>query len=131
MTPVFTGDVLVVEDNFIIAMDVEELVSQLGATTVHLASTVSEALDLLDAHAMSAAILDFNLGEDTSEPVAARLDALGVRFVFATGYSDSSALPDRYRDKRLLKKPFTQEDVRAIFLDGNWDGDSPVTPVSS
>ncbi len=115
MTPVFSGDVLVVEDNFIIAMDVEQLVSELGAATVHLASTVSEAIDLIEAHAVTAAILDFNLDDGTSEAVADRLSADGVPFVFATGYSDSTMLPERYRTHTMLKKPYSREDVAAAF----------------
>ncbi|MEM7729250.1 MAG: response regulator [Pseudomonadota bacterium] len=115
MKPVFSGDVLIVEDNFIIAMDVEELATELGAATVHLASTVSEALELIAAQTITAAILDYNLDEGTSEPVADRLAESGVPFVFATGYSDSSMLPERYRSLTLLKKPYSSEDIAGAF----------------
>lgn len=115
MTTVFTGDVLIVEDNFIIAMDVEELVIELGAPTVHLATTCDQALSAIKTAEISAAILDFNLENETSEAVADALHERGIPFVFATGYSDLSFLPERYRSQPLLKKPYTREDITVLF----------------
>lgn len=115
LTTVFRGDVLIVEDNFIIAMDAEELMIELGATNVHIASTCDEALNAIGAAEISAAILDFNLDNDTSISVADALHERGTPFVFATGYSDLSILPERYQSQPLLKKPYTREDIAAVF----------------
>lgn len=115
MTTVFTGDVLIVEDNFIIAMDVEELVTELGATIVHIASSCDQALSAIKSAEITAAILDFNLDNDTSVSVADALQERGIPFVFATGYSDLSILPERYQSQPLLKKPYTREDIAIAF----------------
>ena len=112
---VFTGDVLIVEDNFIIAMDVEELAKELGATHVHLTTNCDDALAVIDKTVVSAAILDFNIGDETSDGVADALSAKDIPFVFATGYSDSSMLPARYQTAVLLKKPYSREDIIAAF----------------
>ena len=83
-----SGDVLLVEDNIIIALDTEEALLELGATRVHVASTVESAMEILDEHTPSLALLDLNLGDETSEPIAERLESMGVTFVFGTGYGE-------------------------------------------
>ncbi|GHA89662.1 response regulator [Algimonas arctica] len=113
--PIFSGDVLIVEDNFIIAMDVEEVVTELGASTVHMAKCCDEALDIIDQVALSAAILDFTLEDGTSERVADALVARGVPFIFATGYSDASLFPVRYQAYPILTKPYSRHDIVAMF----------------
>ena len=111
----FSGPVLIVEDNIIIAMDAEELVTALGATEVHIAATAEQGLKVLEHHDISAAILDFNLAAETSEPVADALLARGTRFVFATGYSGLEELPERFTGQILLQKPYTPHDVQEAF----------------
>ena len=112
---VFAGDVLIVEDNVIIAMDVEDIVRGLGAADVHLASSVEDALSAIDENRIDAAILDFHLEDGTSEIIGDRLIEKDIRFVFATGYSDTDLLPERFQSCRLLKKPYTANDIREIF----------------
>jgi DNA-binding NtrC family response regulator len=112
---VLSGEVLIVEDNFIIAMDVEEILTELGATTVHMAKCCDEALDIIDQIALSAAILDFTLEDGTSERVADALVARGVPFIFATGYSDVSRFPVRYQAYPILTKPYSRHDIVAMF----------------
>jgi CheY-like chemotaxis protein len=79
-TPLDGCDVLLVEDSMIIALDGEDALRELGAASVSTAPTVRDALRLLE-HAgrpFAFALLDFNLGVDTSAPVADRLTELGV-----------------------------------------------------
>lgn len=116
MTPVFSGDVLIVEDNFIIAMDAEGLATDLGASGTHIAHNCETALQALDAVTITAAILDFNLDDETSVTAADALHARNIPFVFATGYSDRSVLPERYQNHVMLKKPYTKDDIRNAFL---------------
>lgn len=115
MSTVFSGDVLIVEDNFIIAMDAEAIVGDLGAAAVHLASSTADALAILDRTAITTAILDFNLEDETSVAVADALDAAGIPFVFATGYTDASVFPERYRARPMLKKPYGRDEIAALF----------------
>ena len=115
MTHVFSGNVLVVEDNIIIAMDAEDLVTSLGATRVHGAASVEQARLVLEHETLQAAILDYNLEGETSEAIADALAARGTPFVFATGYSGLEALPERFADRTLLEKPYTAEDIADAF----------------
>lgn len=115
MEPVFTGDVMVVEDNIVIAMDAEDLVRSLGAANVHGAASVEQA-EAIMAHAdLEAAILDYNLENETSEAVADSLVERGVPFAFATGYSGLGELPERFRNQVLLEKPYSDDDIRSAF----------------
>jgi light-regulated signal transduction histidine kinase (bacteriophytochrome) len=98
--------VLLVEDNMIIAMDGEDALRDLGAEVIT-AATVNRAREAIAAHAIDLAVLDFNLGNETSLPVADLLAESGIPFVFATGYGDGLDLPDRFSDVTLLKKPYS------------------------
>ena len=115
VSELFAGDVLLVEDNIIIAMDAEELVLGLGAPRVHVASSVDQARRILDAESVVAAILDYNLEGETSESVADTLVERGTPFVFATGYSGLEELPARFQGRTLLQKPYTADDIGTAF----------------
>ena len=82
--------VLVVEDEALIAMVMEDGLVEAGAEVVGPACTVDEALGLIERAAcdggLSAAVLDINLEGVAVAPVANRLAVLGVPFVFTTGY---------------------------------------------
>jgi CheY-like chemotaxis protein len=115
LSVVLTGDILIVEDNVIIAMDLEGLVQDLGAERSHHARTVEEALNILQSTPITAAILDFNLASGTSVDVADALSARNIPFVFATGHSDMSVLPERFQSCPLLNKPYSDEEMIAAF----------------
>lgn len=97
--------ILVVEDQGLIAMDAEEILRKLGAEDVRLAATSEEAQKLLDGFDPHAVVLDFDLGDSTSEGLAETLMACGVPFVFMTGYSEGAAIPDRFRHVPVVRKP--------------------------
>ena len=78
--------VLVVEDSMIIALDCANTLRSLGAAHVTTAASVAEALTAIDARTFDVALLDFNLGEETSIVVADALAARNIPFAFATGY---------------------------------------------
>lgn len=80
--------VLLVEDQFVIAMDCEDMLTTLGAAQVEVCANVSEALSLLSETVPDLAILDVNLGGETSEAISHRLRECGAPFIFATGYDD-------------------------------------------
>ncbi|ANT61049.1 hypothetical protein AYJ57_12140 [Salipiger sp. CCB-MM3] len=104
-----SGVALVVEDNMIIAMDAADILSDLGAETVHTASSVAEAMRIIDAHPVQVAVLDVNLGSETSLPVAEMLAARGVPFVLASGYAGQSDWLSRFPKAPMTSKPFTIE----------------------
>jgi len=98
--------VLVVEDEAIISFMVEDMLSELGAQDVRVAANVANALALIDSKKPDLAVLDVNLGGERAYPVAERLDADGVPFVFTTGYG-KSGLDPRWTAKTVVQKPFT------------------------
>ena len=79
--------VLVVEDEALLAMDLELLLGRHGWRVLGPAATVAQALRLLeDGEAPDVALLDVNLRGEAATPVAERLRALGVPFVVASAY---------------------------------------------
>jgi DNA-binding NarL/FixJ family response regulator len=97
--------VLVVEDQLIIAMDVESVLASHGASIVGTAATSDEALRLVSATPPDVAVLDVNLGAGTSIPVAEELVKLNIPFVFATGYGDTTMIPSHLTVAPIVRKP--------------------------
>lgn len=100
-------DVLLVEDQALIAMDTEEMLTTLGASSVRLAADVAQAKNEIAVALPDCAVLDFSLGDDTSAEIADILLSAGVPFVFATGYGDNVLMPDRFRRIPVVRKPVT------------------------
>ncbi len=105
---------LVVEDEMLVLLNVEDILADLGCTSVSAAATVDQALDLIKASRFDAAMVDVNLDGRKSYPVADALAARGVPFVFTTGYSGQS-LDDGYRDRPVLGKPYREADLVATL----------------
>ena len=105
---------LVVEDEMLVLLMIEDMLADLGCTSVTSAATVAKALALTNAQVFDAAILDFNLNGHDSHPVAEALSARGVPFVYSTGNTDQS-LREGYLDRPVLKKPFKYEELAAIL----------------
>ncbi|MCX8997392.1 GAF domain-containing protein [Rhizobiaceae bacterium BDR2-2] len=99
--------VLVVEDQGLIAMDAEDTLRRLGASDVRLAAGVGEAMALLETFTPDVAVLDFNLGEETSEQVAQVLTARRLPFLFMTGYGDRVLLPESMHHVPIVRKPIS------------------------
>ena len=98
--------VLVVEDEVLIAMQIEDAVVQAGGAVVGPAASVAEAVDLVVGQTPAAAILDVNLGGgERSFAVADVLMAKGIAFAFCTGYAGVADLPERFRGATVLAKP--------------------------
>ena len=107
--------VLLVEDNMIIALDTEESLLELGIADVDTVSSVSEARKRMATHAYDLALLDFNLGDETSLPLAHELVELGVPVAFATGYGDATPAIESFPKIGVLKKPYAREDIEALL----------------
>ncbi|SDY92311.1 Response regulator receiver domain-containing protein [Citreimonas salinaria] len=109
--------VLLVEDDFLIAMDVAASLEEDGARVVGPAATVSVALDLISqTESLDAAILDINLRGTTSYAIADVLRDRGVPIVFVTGY-DKSIVPDHYADVPICQKPFDLARCSALLFE--------------
>ncbi|GAD54259.1 response regulator [Limimaricola cinnabarinus] len=99
----------------IIAMDGADILSELGCEEVATASGVGEALRLIETGHFDIALLDVNLGHETSMPVADALRARGVPFLLATGYGATDGIAESYPDAVILKKPYTKRSVQTSF----------------
>ena len=100
---------LLVEDQMLIAMDVEMMLNDAGIDNVVTAPSAAEALRRLQDFTPDVAVLDVNLGAGTSAPVAQELQRLGVPFLFATGYGDRSMIPAGCEGVPVLPKPYESE----------------------
>jgi light-regulated signal transduction histidine kinase (bacteriophytochrome)/CheY-like chemotaxis protein len=109
------ADVLIVEDNMIIALDLEDMLHRLGVASVRCAGTAAEALRLIAAQPPAFALLDVNLGDGTSIPVAEALAAQHCPFVFASGYGEQVAFPAAFATVTRLRKPYAIEDVATVL----------------
>ena len=109
-----TRRVLVVEDDVMIRMLIEDMLTDLGFAVAAEAAKVQEALAAVKSTEIDVAILDVNLSGETTGPVAEALAARGTPFVFATGYGEHT-LPERFRDRPLLKKPFQIDSLKRML----------------
>ena len=97
--------ILVVEDEYMIAMDLTRSLEKHGATIVGPVGSVADAMPLVTQEPeLDIAILDVNLGNERIFPVADVLQVREMPFVFATGY-EASIIPVRHADVLRLEKP--------------------------
>jgi CheY-like chemotaxis protein len=106
--------ILVVEDELMIRMLLEDMLGELGYTVAAEAARIEEALDAAKNADFDIAILDVNLNGQPISPVADALVARGMPFVFATGYGERG-LPEPYRDRPTLKKPFQMDGLKQML----------------
>ncbi len=123
--------VLVVEDEMMVLLLIEDMLSDLGCESVTTAATVDQALALMNGRVFDVAMLDVNLNGQKSYPVADALAARDIPFVFATGYSDH-VTREGYPGRPVLKKPFKFEALVEILarLAGPATAVPPVVPDS-
>ena len=106
--------ILVVEDELMIRMLLEDMLDELGYTVAAEAGHLDEALEAAKTAVFDMAILDVDLNGKTCEPVAEVLATRGMPFVFTTGFGEHS-LPQAYRDRPILKKPYQIDGLRQIL----------------
>jgi PAS domain S-box-containing protein len=109
--------VLLVEDEALVAMMIQEMLSEFGFQVVGPACTASEALAVARDSHFDAAILDINLGDGLVYTVAEILESRGVPFVFVTGY-DAESVDVRFSAVPILQKPIEREMLQRIFAEG-------------
>ncbi len=110
------GDVLIVEDDPIIALDFEDTILGFGVKGVRTAGNVVRALEMIADHAPDFALLDVGLVREKSFAIAERLDALKIPFVFVTGYGADVRLPAEFADRPRLPKPCLSEALHNALL---------------
>ncbi len=100
--------ILVVEDEFLVAMELEAFLKDAGWNVAGPAGTLAAAVKLARSARCDGAVLDVNLGGDRVDEVAAILAGRGIPFVFVTGYGREN-LPAAHRDNVLIAKPVNEQ----------------------
>ena len=117
-------DVLIVEDDAIIALDFEDTILGFGVKMVRTAASVARALEMIVDRAPDFALLDVGLVHEKSFAIAERLDALKIPFVFVTGYGARSTFPAAFAHKPTLPKPYSTDALKALLRRRSGDGAS-------
>jgi DNA-binding response OmpR family regulator len=103
--PVRGARILIVEDELLLAMEIETMLRQQGYSVSGPAPTVARALALLDQDRPDAVILDLNLNGDPAIPVATALSARGIPFIIVSGYSAKEPSEPELQNAPRLDKP--------------------------
>jgi CheY-like chemotaxis protein len=106
--------ILVVEDEFLIRMLLEDMLTDLGYELAGVAGRVDEAAELAKTKDFDLAVLDVNLEGHDVYPVAEIIGKRGLPFMFVTGYGERG-LPDAYRDRPTLQKPFQLDELKRML----------------
>ena len=106
--------VLVVEDEMMVLLNIEYALADLGCACVSVAASVDDALALLRANCFDVAMLDVNLGGQSSYRVAEALALHSIPFVFSTGYAQDG-IEARFDDRPVLRKPYSDRQLAAAL----------------
>jgi CheY-like chemotaxis protein len=109
--------ILIVEDNYFVAVALAQRIQDMGASVVGPVATLQSALEIVErnGYELNGASLDVNLAGQLVFPVADALLARGIPFIFSTGY-DLRAIPEMYRGIPRCEKPVTAETVAHELL---------------
>lgn len=117
MTPLEGLSVLLVEDEYLIALDAEQILRDLGAATVDIATNINRAHKNAEEGRYDLALLDVNLNGELSYPVAEVLRGRGVPVVFASGYElKGRQIHDEQQNDISVSKPYTADRLRDALL---------------
>jgi DNA-binding NtrC family response regulator len=109
--------ILIVEDEMLLAMDLEEVVQGWGADVIGPVPTIEKALTLLSDHRPDAVTLDMNLSGASSLPLARELAERNIPFVVVSGYNEVDPAAEAMRTARFVKKPFNEKDLLKALED--------------
>ncbi|HEX7369894.1 MAG TPA: response regulator [Rhodanobacteraceae bacterium] len=106
--------VLIVEDESMVAMWIEDSLADAGCKVMGVASTLEEAMGIVESQALDAAVLDVNLNGVRTFPIAETLLERRVPFVFSTGYG-ATGVPEKFGAAPVLAKPFRRKDLEVAL----------------
>lgn len=109
--------VLVVEDEFLVALGLEDHLRTLGCVVVGPAGSLAAAMQAAAYEAVDAAILDICLAGERVFPAAAILHDRGIPFLFCSGEVLTGQMPERFSDAPRVAKPFTGGIITAALAD--------------
>lgn len=107
---------LLVEDNFLVAEYMRDILIRYGCNVVGPAPRVEKALELMEGdNALDGAMLDINLQGELCFPIARALAARGVPFLFLTGYEADSVIPGEFGNAPVVAKPVDEPRLMATI----------------
>lgn len=110
-----TSSVMIVEDELFVAMDLQDIVEEIGHQVDGPYMTVREALAALESNLPTCAILDVQLLDGEVYPAADRLKEASVPIIFHSGHADEKKLLDRYPASMVCPKPSSPISLRAAI----------------
>jgi CheY-like chemotaxis protein len=108
-------NVLILEDNLIVALEAEDLLRSLGAATVVAVSTIAAAATACETTTIDFAVLDINLGFENSLGFAASLRAANTPFVFASGYGEQRMTGESLLAELTVSKPYDRDSLQSAI----------------
>ena len=102
---------IIVEDDYVVAQSLADLLEACGAESVEMASNIDQALEKISNTNFDAAVLDVNLLGGNVEPVALKLEEINVPFIFVTGYASRDMLPEELQKHPVLLKPVNPSEI--------------------
>lgn len=108
-------DILLVEDEYIIALDAEEILKELDVGRTSVVGTFDDAQRVLESQSFDLVILDVNLNGKKSFPLAIALEQRGTPFVFASGYTLSQRADMGLANAIWVSKPYDKEGLKAAL----------------
>jgi DNA-binding NtrC family response regulator len=106
--------ILVVEDEALVALDLQDFLDQRGVEVVGPAASVSQALEAIDGNQIDCALLDMKLGDEMADAVAVALDQRTIPTILVTGYGDGN-LPAGFEAYPRLEKPYSEDQLLKLI----------------
>lgn len=122
---------MIVEDDALVAMNLQEFVESLGCTVVGPTGRLAEALAMLDSEEIDGAMLDINLHGEMVYPLAERLAERHIPILFCSGYAFTSAVPKRFAHYPQIAKPCSEHTVKLAMLETFGRRRMPTPPAPS
>lgn len=107
--------VLIVEDEYLIAQDIREMVLAFGGQPVGPVPSLNAARELSAGQPVELALVDYNLRDEAAMPLVEALLDEGVATVIVTGY-DRDSLPARFADMPIVSKPVAMSSLKAAIV---------------
>ena len=130
MKPLDGISVLLLEDEFLIALDAEQTLKRFGVHRVRIVNSLEAASEAAAHGGIDVAILDINISGQTSFEVATRLLGQGTPVIFASGYGTRRHDAPQIDGAIYLSKPYTGDALREALLAAITNGQASCDPVA-